>query len=119
MTGSDSLSDWMKYLDEHKNATDDTSFDIDSIKWTDTSGNVFTPELSSNDDDEVDSTSKTARVSQEINQLKTAWQAFYDAKVKYQTTDLQNLLQLEYDAKDIETSYTINTNESGKLITFW
>ena len=119
LTGSDSLSDWKKYLDEHKNATEDTSFDIDSIKWTDTSGNVFTPELSSNDDDEVDSTSKTARVSQEINQLKTAWQAFYDAKVKYQTTDLQNLLQLEYDAKDIETSYTINTNESGKLITFW
>ena len=118
LTGSDSLSDWKKYLDEHKNETEDTSFDIDNIKWTDTSGNIFTPESSSNDD-EVDSTSKTARVSQEITQLKTAWQSFYDAKVKYQTTDLQNLLQLEYDAKDIETSYTINTNESGKLITFW
>ena len=117
LTGSDSLSDWKKYLDDHKSVTEDASFDIDSIKWTDTSGNIFTPESSS--DDEVDSTSKTARVSQEINQLKTAWQAFYDAKVKYQTTDLQNLLQLEYDAKDIETSYTINTNESGKLITFW
>lgn len=119
LTGSDSLSDWKKYLDDHKSDAniDDTSFDIESIKWTDTSGNIFTPEAS--DDDEVDSTSKTARVSQEINQLKTAWQAFYDAKVKYQTTDLQNLLQLEYDAKDIETSYTINTNESGKLITFW
>ena len=119
LTGSDSLSDWKKYIDEHSSKADDSSFDVDKITWTDTSGNIFTVDSSAGESDEIDSTSKTARVSQEINQLKAAWTAFHDAKVKYQTTDLQNLLQLEYDAKDIETSYTINTNESGKLITFW
>lgn len=115
LTGSDKLSDWKAYLDAHANDTTESTYTLDSVKWTYTDGTLFVPEST----DSEGSTSKVQTLSKEVEQLKSAWNTYWEAKVKYQTVDLAALLQLEYDAKDIETSYTINANESGDLLTLW
>lgn len=119
LTQSDDLSDWKKYIDSHTNDDKDDSdstFNLDSIEWKYQDGTIFIP------DDSIDgsgSTSKQQTITNDINKLGESLQAFYDAKVKYQTVDLKSLLELEYNARDIETNYSINANESGKLLTIW
>lgn len=116
LTQSDNLSDWKKYIDLHTNAALDFVFNLDELEWKYQDGTIFIP------DDSIDdsgSTSEQQTISKDVNKLKEALQAFYDAKVKYQTVDLKSLLELEYNARDIETNYSINANESGELITLW
>lgn len=114
LTGSDSLSDWKAYINQNDDA--DSTFNLDDVVWTYKDGTIFVPDA---DADVEGSTSKEQTLSAEVTQLKDAWQAFYDAKVDYQTVQLKALLQLEYDSRDIETSYSINANESGNLLTLW
>lgn len=116
LTQSDNLSDWKKYIDSHTNAESESIFNLDEMEWKYQDGTIFIP------DDSIDvsgSTSKQQTITNDINKLREALQAFYDAKVKYQTVDLKSLLELEYNARDIETNYSINANESGKLLTLW
>lgn len=115
LTQSDSLSDWKAYLDAHATDGSESTYSLDNVTWTYKDGTLFVPQ----DTDEVESSSKIQTLSKEVEQLKTAWNAYFEAKTKYQTVDLAALLQLEYDAKDIETSYSINANESGTLLTLW
>lgn len=114
LTGSDSLSDWKAYINQNDDA--DSTFNLDDVVWTYKDGTIFVPDA---DADVEGSTSKEQTLSAEVTQLKDAWQAFYDAKLNYQTVQLKALLQLEYDSRDIETSYSINANESGNLLTLW
>ena len=116
LTQSDNLSDWKKYIDSHTNAESESIFNLDEMEWKYQDGTIFIP------DDSIDgsgSTSKQQTITNDINKLGESLQAFYDAKVKYQTVDLKSLLELEYNARDIETNYSINANESGKLLTIW
>lgn len=115
LTQSDELSDWKAYLDAHASDNAETTYSSENVEWKYQDGSLFVPNSVSNDG----SVSKAQTLSNEVLQLKAAWDAFEEAKVKYQTVDLKALLQLEYDAKDIESSYSINANESGKLLTLW
>ena len=116
LTQSDKLSDWKKYIDSHTNAESESIFNLDEMEWKYQDGTIFIPDDSIDDSGSV---SKQQTISNDVNKLKEALQAFYDAKVKYQTVDLKSLLELEYNARDIETNYSINANESGKLLTLW
>lgn len=118
LTGSNSLSDWKKYLDgdvSEEEDDGDSGLALDDIVWTYKDGTIFVPD----GDSEEEMTSKEQTLSENITLLTDAWTAFYEAKVDYQTVQLKALLQLEYDSRDIETSYSINSNESGDLLTLW
>lgn len=116
LTQSNNLADWKSYLDSHTNDASKSTYSVDNVKWTYTDGTIFVPDVV---DELYGSTSKAQTLSNEVQQLITAWDTFQSVKTKYQTVDLAALLQLEYDIRDIETSYTINANESGYLLTLW
>lgn len=115
LTGSSSLLDWKAYLDAHANDTSKSTFTLNDVVWAYADGSLFVPQGV----DENGSTLKVQTLSKEIEQLKGAWNAYFNAKVRYQTVDLPALLWLEYDAKDIVSNYSVNANEDGKLLTLW
>lgn len=72
-----------------------------SIQWYDTAGVMYTPSVNST------SVLDKNRLSV-ISSLVTAWQTYYDAKVKYQVTYPLELLSLERDARDTVALYSMN-----------
>ena len=51
-----------------------------------------------------------------ITNLISAWQEYYNLKYRYQTDDVEKLLILEYNAKDVSKNYTVNAENN---ITLW
>lgn len=56
------------------------------------------------------------KTQQDIQALIQAWQSYFEMKCQYQTTDLESLLVLEYNAKDVSRNYTVNAADN---ITLW
>lgn len=80
------------------------SFSQDAIEFYYGSGEVFEVDVNSSD-------SKIKNISSDINKLLSAWQTYFELKVKYETEDLRELLYLERDARIASTTYTENFSD--------
>lgn len=86
------------------------TMDTSSLLWLRADGTEFNLEtVSSLSESEI--TTKNA-----ITNLITAWQEYYSLKYRYQTEDVEKLLILEYNAKDVSKNYTVNAENN---ITLW
>ena len=61
--------------------------------------------------DENSSDTAVKNISSDIEKILTAWQTYFELKLKYQTEDLRSLLYLERDARIVSTTYTENFGE--------
>lgn len=82
----------------------ETSFNQEEIEFYYGSGEVFEVDVNSSD-------SKIKNISSDINKLLSAWQSYFEVKVKYETEDLRSLLYLERDARIASTTYTENFSD--------
>lgn len=90
-----------------KPALDTTSSDDDSVE---------------DDDDDSDNTagvaaSRQAQINNDIQLLEEAWQNYEQAKITYQTTDLEKLLELESTYSQVDDISM--TNDSSKVLTLF
>lgn len=115
LTGSEKASDWNAYFAQHEKDKEerDVSFDVSKVTFTYTDGSEYGFDTGEGDGVQA---KKDARVKESVQTLLDAWTTFYDTKTQYQTVDLPELLHIEADAYDVETSYTVNTDKDGSLL---
>lgn len=103
LTNSEDTADWRKYLDDLTDKKESVSLEFPE-EWHYSDGSLFdmASENLSNED---------ANIKKNIEGLQAAWQAYYDAKQKYQTEDLYDLLELEYDLQVASTTYQVNAKD--------
>ena len=116
LTKSDNISDWDKYFNDHirELETAKETFNVDDVEFKYADGSLFDGNMTG--DSASSENTKVKRISNDISILKNAWSSYYDIKSQYQTSDLLNLLHIESDARDVQNTYTVNTNDDGNLL---
>lgn len=82
---------------------------VSGLRWVTTEGTVFDAESAS-------VVPQVAETQSDIQNLLSAWTAYYNAKNAYQTSGLTQLLLLEMEVSTLRTNYTIKTEDT---VTFW
>lgn len=95
-----------RYISAQRRLVGNDRLDFTSLRWLRTDGTDFY-----SDADTVKSQSYT-QIDKNIQDLQSAWQTYYDMKRMYQVTDLESLLLLELDTKDMSTNYTVNSSDN-------
>ena len=106
--------------------TEDSQFNTqpDDSKWKLFNGKpaLDTTSDDDSDDDGSDNTagvaaSRQAQINNDIQLLEEAWQNYEQAKITYQTTDLEKLLELESTYSQVDDISM--TNDSSKVLTLF
>lgn len=94
------------FLRDNRQEKYSSSLPLSGIKWYYTNGIEFSY------DSQLD-LSDVASINTNIQTLMQTWQEYYTLKIKYERQDLESLLLLERSLSDVETSFSINTNENN------
>lgn len=122
-TGTDDTFKWKSFVSDHEEINSDTSeLSLSDMKFYNNDGSEFNTSV--NEDEEDSLTTQQKSILNDIDQLKAAYQGYYDAKVAYQQTDMLKLLNLEIEATSAWSNYSVNTgvDENGKdnrLLVLW
>lgn len=95
-----------RYIASQRKLVGGDKMDLNSLRWLRADGTDFYSET-----DTIKSQSYV-QIDTNITNLKSAWQQYYDMKRMYQITDLESLLLLELDSKDMSTNYTVNSRDN-------
>lgn len=104
LTGSDNIEDWRTYVAQFGGEGDMDAFNaaLDSMTWMYPDGRVI--EVSGEEDD---SGSNAASI---IQQVRSYYQRYYEAKIDYEVKLLPQLLNLEIRDYELASRFTSNTN---------
>lgn len=108
LRGSATIDEYLNQQSElltQAKASGELTLDTSKIEWFTSDGAAFTVNVNSTD-------SKTYNISSDITKLCSAWESYYELKVKYETEDLRSLLYLERDARTVSSTYTENFTEN-------
>lgn len=103
------MTDLQYLTSQHKAVDNNVSVSTNSLTWIRLDGTVFDMDAANR----LSGSETTAQ--QDITALISAWQSYYAMKVQYQTVDLETLLIMEYNAKDVSKNYTVNAVDNIKL----
>lgn len=95
-----------RYIASQRRLVGSDRLDTTGLRWLRSDGTDFYSET-----DTVKSASYT-QIDTNIKNLLSAWQQYYDMKKQYQISDLESLLLLELDSKDMSMNYTVNSSDN-------
>ena len=95
-----------RYISAQRKLVGSDKLDFGSIRWLRADGTDFYSAS-----DTIKSQSYT-QIDANIKSLQQMWQSYYDMKKQYQISDLEALLLLEMDSKDMSTNYTVNSTDN-------
>lgn len=96
---------YTQYFSTKNSEVDSVPFSTSKLKWYYTDGSEYSASDSM-------SVGIGATINNDITNLTSAWQTYYNNKKSHQTSDLKELLLLEIDAKDVEVNCTMNNSDT-------
>lgn len=113
LTDSTDILRWRNYMNKKLNSynPDIAAFEVEMerMQWIRADGSAFKV-LSPESEQLMYYNDADKEINYVINLLMTAWKDYYAMKVEYETVDLPALLNIEINANDMLTTYTVNTD---------
>lgn len=111
LTGSTDVLQWRNYMNRKAVSYNPnlTSFedDVERFRWVRSDGSSFRV-VPQNSEKLIGYNDADKEINYVINLLVQAWKDYYNLKVQYETVDLPALLNIEINANDMLTTYTVN-----------
>lgn len=108
LTQSRDLQVWADFLNSLGNSNALSSFDVATELYRSDGSPVDLTALSAS------TVSSDSALADYVSRLREAWFEYYKLKVKYQSVDLVELLNIEYDARTVEHNYSVSDGDPVK-----